>query len=188
MVCPTCLDLSFIGAAVFAATISAACAFAHANNCAAFAAFGVAAFGGLYQQSRRAPTLACGSRPRFDSVVASPCPALARAFTYNFFGIVAAASVRSRGSNRARRFGACGIVRGRRPNLDRREGRALFSVCRVLRARPYWRRRCAASEGTATGGNILPVSESEWDLSPLAPPSAPYPHEPKPVGIRGRRC
>lgn len=45
----------------------------------------MAAFGGLYQLSRRAPTLAGGSRPRFDSVVASPCPALARAFTYNFF-------------------------------------------------------------------------------------------------------
>ena len=164
MVWPPCLDLSFIGAAVFAATISAACAFAPANNCAACSAFGVAAFSGLKQLSRRAPTLAGGSRPRFDSVVASPCPALARAFTYNFFGIVAAASVLSRGSNRARRFGACGIVRGRRPNLARRVGRALFSVCRVVRARPYWRRRCAAIEGTATGGNILPVSESVGNL------------------------
>lgn len=65
-------------------------------------------------------------RPRFTGMVASPCPALARAFTYNFYGIVAAASVRSLGVeprpavrfvfHRSRAFS----------NLARRVWRALF--------------------------------------------------------------
>lgn len=51
-------------------------------------------------------------------------------------------------------------------------GAPFFSVCRVVRARPYWRRRCAASAGTAERWHGVCVPRCGADTLPPSPPKS----------------